>query len=165
MLRVLLSYLNVAIFQPALRKCTSRVIFVLKSCNFSGRDAKVYFALNNCGFRAGAAKVYFAYAYYFRSQKLRLSSRSCESELHVLLSYSKGACWFLAQKLQFSSRSCDRVWDFPSGAAKVYLRLKVAIFEPELLESISRTCTTLVRNFCDFPAGAAKVNFTYYFRT
>ena len=69
------------------------------------------------------------------TEKLRLSSRSCQSVLCTLLN------------------SCD----FPAGAAKMYFACytwKVATFEPELAERTSYT--TLVRKSRDLRGRAAK---------
>ena len=127
-LRNLLSYLKVAIFQPELPEYTSRTKFALKSCDFRARAARVHFAC------------------YFRTQKLRFSSRSCQSTLRVLLSYLKAASPSYQSTLR-ALLSCS----------------KIAICKPELAECISRT--TFVLKSCDFPAGAARVHFAHYFRT
>ena len=119
----LLSYLKVAIFEPQLRNWTSRTTFVVKSCDF----------------RAPATKVDFAY--YFRTEKSRFSSPSCESGLCVLLSYLKVAIfkprlrkWTL--RTTFVLKSCD--------------------FQAQLRKLTSRT--TFVLKSCDFRAPAAKVD-------
>ena len=116
--RVLLSYSKVAIFQPELQRFTPRTRF--KSCDFPAR----------------AAKVYSAYAYYFRTPKLRFSSRSCESVPRILLSYSQVAILqpkreSVLRALRFFSQSCE-------GLLRVRVLLsysKVAIFKPEQLRT------------------------------
>ena len=104
--RILLSYSkvailqteheSVAIFQPELRRFTART--------------RATFELQSCDFPAGAAKVYLAY--YFRTQKLRFSSRSA--------------------KVYFAR--CN----FPAGAAKVYCAYACYFCTPKL-RSLSRT--------------------------
>ena len=117
----------VAIFQPELPECISRATFVLKSCDCRARAARVHFA------------------HYFRTQKSRFSSPSCQSAFPVLLSYLRAGA---------ARQSTLRV---------LLSYLKVAIFEPELPEHTSRT-TFILKN-CDFRARAARVHFAYYFRT
>ena len=94
--------------------------------------------LKSCDFPTGAAKVFFA---YFGTEKLRYSSRSCGIVLRVQL-------------------SCLKVAIFQQELRKCTSRSKVA---PELRQFTSRT--TFVLKSYDFPAGAAKVYFAYYFHS
>ena len=85
---------------------------VLKSCDLRAGAAKVYFlVLKSCDFRAGAAKVYFLYC--TRTDKLRPSSRSCQSFLVLKSCDSRAGAakvYFLyctcAERLLLASRSC-----------------------------------------------------------
>ena len=127
-IRMTLSYLKVA---PELRKCTSRTTFIIESCDFQPElrkfNSRNTFAHKSCGFPRGAAKVYFAY--YFRTYKLRLSSRSCESALRALLSHFKVA----------TLRICESVL-----RTRILLSIsKAAIFQPELGKCTSPTTFVL----------------------
>ena len=109
------SYLKVATFEPELQKCTS---FTTRVPTFKPELLKVHFLCYTC------------------TEKLRLSSRSCQSVSPLLHCYTG---------VDMLSR------DFRAGAAKVrflYYTCTVATFEPELPECIS--FTTLVLKIVTF---------------
>ena len=118
---------------PELPKCVSFTTHVLKSCDFRGGAAKVYFLYYTCTDKlrpsSRAAKVYLLV------EKLRLSSRSCQSVFPIYctctdkLRPSSRSCqtkFPCTEKLRLSSRSCQSV--FPV----LHLYSKVATCEPEL---------------------------------
>ena len=106
MLRVLLSYLEVAIFQPELRKLSSRATLVLKSCEFPAR-----------------LRVQLSYLKVAIFQELR------KYLLCVLLSYLKctSRSKVVPELRKFTSRRTTFVlksYDFPAGAALLsYLKV------------------------------------------
>ena len=83
MLRVLRLYLKVAIFQPELRECAPRTMFVLKSCDFlaglagAEEDACAWY-LGHHGVRGLFAAVFWRGEYLAVSARGAFAGRGCE---------------------------------------------------------------------------------------